>query len=280
MTSYRYKTVCLSSVNRLNGSENPASCNIKLANPIRLNQLSKIVSLQFFTWASTLEPINQFYNAIPFQEDVGPVVITTLSPGFYNAIPGNVSATALVVAIANAMTTSSPNGRIYTASINPLTFKITITVNVGTFALLWNSGSTVPSIKNTFLSYCLGYGAIQFASDTIQNNAQTGLDNVLVSTPSYFLIELSSPSVVTHGIDNTSDGQVATFIVPINSGSMAYTFYYNQSTLGNIINTDVSSPSGLIDQLNVKITNFPQYPPLDLNKSLVDWKFVINIIDN
>lgn len=274
-----YNAICLSSANRLPGSGPPSDCIVQLATPIELKRTTKLSILQFFTYVNNAAPVNSLYNTIPFQENSGPIVIATLPPGFYKAIPGSVGPTQIVTAIETAMNAVSPNGYTYTATIDPLTFILTVTASAGTFAFMWSSGSTVPIIKNSFLSYLMGYGAVQFAPDTAQANSQVAPDNINVTSPGYFLIKINLSTNMPLAINNTSDGQVGSYIVPTINSTFANSFFYNNSLYNNTINTGTNSGSGIIFQARVTITTFPDYPPYDLTDSLTDWKLIISIID-
>lgn len=92
----------------------------------RLNTLGpSTVSIVNMEVPNVVYPINTYYNSVQFTESGGGTYTASVADGFYTGA-------ALATALAAAMTATA-SSRTYTGSFNTTTYKITISVDSGTF---------------------------------------------------------------------------------------------------------------------------------------------------
>lgn len=92
----------------------------------RLNSLGPCtVTLVNMEVPNVVYPVNEYYNSVQFTESGGSTYTATVADGYYTG-------SALATALATAMTNTA-SSRTYTGSFSSTTYKITISVDSGTF---------------------------------------------------------------------------------------------------------------------------------------------------
>lgn len=148
-------------------------------------------------------------NEIPFQENIGVAATATLTSGNYTP-------STLAAEIATQMSAVSPNVRAYTVTYSAITDVITISVNLGTFALLWAS-STQKLWRN------LGYTS----SSTTQAASQTNPRGLQLSY-NYVFLNIAQFSTANVSSGPTAAGFLAKVPLGVNSYGVAM---YNEGQM-------------------------------------------------
>lgn len=263
----RYDTVVVSSADRISGT--PTSCIIPLSPSILISETEEII-LQSFSWIPTSAGgiINTSYNAIPFQENTGAAAVALVPSGSY-------AAGGFMTAVASAMTSASPNSRTYTGSVGSLSNSTVVSVNTGTFKFLWASGPGLGlCAQSQEISYAMGYGIPNLATDTALASSQTSPSIVNISGPMGFILTIGGNSILPTGVVTTSGGKPGTFYFANNFAALSSSFVYNNAPFAGRLRTTCSSGIGVLNGITVNIQVAENYPPYPLSQVLNDWRLV------
>lgn len=125
MESYKYAII--NSFDRPNQNESDTDFQTSVLGS-DFDGLSQ-VALYSFTLTNSYYNVDSSNNTINFQENIGAPATAVIPIGSY-------SLSQILPVIKAQMEAVSPNNRIYTISAGPVSYKITISVNIGTFSIL------------------------------------------------------------------------------------------------------------------------------------------------
>ncbi len=248
-----YREIIFDTRDRVAGTVSNPTFNIQQTMKIKQIQIPEAIIP--YTWY-VFTALN---NKVDFFEPAsGPITTVTIAPGNYTS-------TTFINALKAALDAASPNGYIYTITINSTTSKITIS-STGIFHLLWASG---PNAANT-PRIELGFSAIDLTAASTYT-AQSVYD---FSGPDYIYIKCTNVKGFDNEITNSNtsiDSQIVA-IVPVVVGT-GQTIYHN-SIIGNA--TQMLFGDASVSQLSFKLTTRNNVL-LDLNGK--NWMMKVGIFD-
>ena len=259
----KYTTINLTSADRISGT--PSNLVLTMSPPLVMDNCEE-VSLQSFSWILEANKINSRYNTIPFDEG-GVPAFAVIDDGNYNFLFGHPN--FICDEIILKMNAASPNGYIYNCTYDTLTNKITLS-STGAFSLLWGTGT---GDRSRFISYLMGYGVYNLASDVGPSTSITSPSTGNLGGPAGLLVTINR--IFDRNIARSSNGKTGTFFVPVNSSSGTTSFYYNVSNTASRLKTGFNSGQGTAYQLEISIDTQEMYPYYPLNTVLSDWKMVL-----
>lgn len=257
------QTLLIDSYDRIEGTSTAFRINLNQVkeNIESIQLVSAIIpNTAYNVYNYTINGILYQNNLIPFRE--------VASDAFATVPIGNYSITNLIAAIGVAMTSSSPNLQVYTASYDSSTFKITVTTsgpNPFAFRFAATFGGT--NYTNINLSYVMGF-----------NNTNTGV--AALSLTSNNVVNLSGiPYYVikNNNLQNnvfTTEATSGMYYIPnnVNGANIAY-YLCSTEKDGNIMKFNKGSYTTLT-QLNISLMDTYERI-VDLNGA--DWQFCIKI---
>lgn len=240
--------VAIDSADRLDPTSDSGSFQVRLGT---LLKNVRSVTLKDLSIPNTLYNINSSNNQIPFVVDE--VTYTaTLAPGNYtmNSLAVEVGQAMSLAALAIAAT--------FTCTVSANTFKTTIAINSGEFALLFSSPRTP-------------WKELGFANaDTEAAESLTGPFVMQLGLPGYLFVSVREFNAGDNYI-GTINGNTASFYVPVTANGGDITFYSQRDFSQTLcFQPEIGALQMLTISLRDRLGN-----PVSLNGS--DWRMLMEI---
>jgi hypothetical protein len=247
-----YKEVNFDTADRVAGTiQNP---QFAVSSSSRIKQIQLVSAEIPFTWYV----FTNANNKIDFVEPLSGPETSVVLP------PGNYSSDDMIAQLSILMTAASPNGYVYTFSINPNSSRIIIT-STGNFNLLWATGANqATSIRNE-----LGFA---FANKTL-SNSYTADFTYNLSGDNYIYIKcdqvLGFDNAITNSNPSVDSKILAKVPVLVNSGEVI-----SYSAAVPVVTQLLFNDSLAITQLTFSLTSRNNIA-LDTNNR--NWSFTLGV---
>ena len=242
-TKRKMPIVVLNSQDRTVSSTSSADCRIPLQNQIHGARTAKLLS---FVCPNTMYQVTTGNNSFGLRESSTTATVT-LTPGAY-------SVNTFCTLLQTALTAASPNQRPYTVTYSATTFRITISILLGTFSLQFASGGP--------------YRLMGFAA-TNTTAAQTITAPYACQFGAPANITLSSPQLASSVNSSSAVESGGAYVVPFDASAGSYCYAETNSTyqqVARVAQRDLSC-------FDVRVCTLDG--PADLNGS--DWSMVLDV---
>ncbi len=263
-----FTNILLSSSDRLDSSDPPTNCIVRMQPPLNLSQ-TKSINLINFNLVPGVGNINSLYNTFYVDDSVQGVKAIVLDEGFYNVVVNSIG----YISFRIFQKLQAAFGLLqYDVTFSVVTQKITITNIAGnTFRLLWDTAPVTD--KSILISQALGYGIPFGLADTAFATSHTGPGPVILTyPPTYRIIIEPLPTACVR----TTDGQPATFLLSTGTTQRAITFFNNSQT-ASLIKTGDLCGIGSISEFRVRIEPATRSPPYPLTQNLNNWTMILTV---
>jgi len=259
-TSDRYRLISISSRDRTVGSTGPSDFTVDIPGGVEIKKFRLVQAEIPFTWYT----VNSNNYNIDFTENGGAEISTTVPAGNYTS-------TTIVTAIASALNgaTLAGDGRTYSVTIDADTSKLTITTSVGTFSLLFVTGTSGSSGTDSHIGLVLGYTV----TDKASASSITAENVYNLTGENYFYIKTSSISGTFNGptATETDDNTVPNLArIPVNKNPGSIILFDDRS--GTITNFVLAPASTSTLSFQLKFYNNTS---LDLNGQ--EWSMLLGV---
>jgi len=266
--SGEFTNIFIDSATRIDPSEPPSSCTVKIDPPLNLGTHDSI-TLTNFNYTPGIGNLNDLYNTLYIEDSVLGVRQIVMPTAFYTIATGSFSTFSLILDLQINLAFGAVF--LYNVTFSSITQKITITNTSGnTFRFLW---ATAPVAKSQLISTALGYGAPFNLPDTPFAVSHTPPGPVNIAYPTHYRIVIEN---LSHGAVRTTNGQPATFILASTSFPRNINFF-NNSLSAALIKTGEYSGLSTISELRIRIESALSYPLFPLEEGRNNWTMVLTV---